>query len=180
VLQKEGHHAGAEVLTELRQIKGWHVDELSLPVEFAFQEDGVQMGIIAGEVSRRGVGDHGCALDSSPGRLVVEIMDHPIDELADFTEKPSIMAEENAEHLGECEDYQAVGQQEQQPLVHVLAEQESAFLGARRAQAVQWPAQGAEHFATEGAEVVGLTVRALAAPSAPGGVARLPPKGLVH
>jgi len=31
-LQEEGDHAGAEVLTELRQIEGWHVDELSLPV----------------------------------------------------------------------------------------------------------------------------------------------------
>ena len=105
MLQKEGHHAGAEILTELRQIKGWHVDELSLPVEFAFQEDGVQMGIIAGEVSRRGVGDHGCALDSSPGRLVVEALDHPIDELFDLTEKPSIIAEKKAEHLGKREDY---------------------------------------------------------------------------
>jgi hypothetical protein len=38
------------------------------------------------------------------------------------------MAEENPEHLGKREDYLVVGQQEQQPLVHVLSEQEGAFL----------------------------------------------------
>ena len=45
VCAEVGDHAEAEVLTELRQIEGRHVEELSLPVESAFQEDGVQMGI---------------------------------------------------------------------------------------------------------------------------------------
>ena len=54
-------------------------------------------------------------------------------------------------YLGKGEDYLTVGQEEQQPLVHVLAEQEGAFLGARGAEV--------EHLAAERTEVVGLTVR---------------------
>jgi hypothetical protein len=100
VLQKVGDHAGAEVLTELRQIEGWHVDRLSLPVESAFQEDGVQMGIEPDEVSRRGISDHSCALDLSSGRLVVESLDHPINELADLPVESPVVAEKNTEHLG--------------------------------------------------------------------------------
>src|SRR5271157_1910580 len=98
------------------------VDEPSLPVESAFQEDSVEMGIEPGEVSRRGVGDHGCALDSAAGRLVVETPDHAVDQLADLPIEHPVVAEKSAEHLGEGEYHLAVWQQKQQPLVHVLAE----------------------------------------------------------
>jgi hypothetical protein len=40
-----------------------------------------------------------------------------------------------------------------------LAEEQGALLGASRTQAVQWPAQGMEHLAAEGAPILGLAVR---------------------
>ncbi len=55
-----------------------------------------------------------------------------------------------------------MGQTQQKLLVHVFAEQQSAFLGAGGAEAVQLPAQGVEDFATEGAEVLAPASRALA------------------
>jgi hypothetical protein len=51
-LQKEGDHAGAEVLAELGQIERRHMDEPSLSVESAFEEDGVQVRIAPGELTR--------------------------------------------------------------------------------------------------------------------------------
>jgi hypothetical protein len=55
-LQEEGDHAGAEVLTELGQIEGRHMDEPPLPVESAFEENGVQVRIPPGELTCGGVG----------------------------------------------------------------------------------------------------------------------------
>lgn len=42
-LQEEGDRGAAEKVTELREIEGWDVDELSLPVESAFEEHGMAM-----------------------------------------------------------------------------------------------------------------------------------------
>ena len=67
-LQEEGAHAGAEVLAELVQIEGWHMDELSLSVESAFEKDGMEVRIPPRALTRGGVGDDGGALDPPPGR----------------------------------------------------------------------------------------------------------------
>jgi len=61
------------------------------------------------------------------------------------------VAKEDAEYLGKREDHLPVRKQEQQPLVHVLAKEDGALLGAGGAQV--------EHLATERAEVVGFTFR---------------------
>jgi hypothetical protein len=68
-------------------------------------------GDALGAQKTRGVGDDGSTLDPPAGRLAVESLDHPIDELADLPVEPPFVAEENAEHLGKREDYLAVGQQ---------------------------------------------------------------------
>jgi len=112
-LEKEGDHAGAEVLAEPVQIEAWHMDEPPLPVESAFEENGVQVRIPPGELTRGGVGDDGGALDLSAGCFVVESLDHAIDELADLPVEPSVVAKENAEHLGKREDHLPVRKQEQ-------------------------------------------------------------------
>ena len=134
------------------------MDEPPLPVESAFEENGVQVRIPPGELTRGGVGDDGGALDLSAGCFVVESLDHAIDELADLPVEPSVVAKENAEQLGKREDHLPVRKQAQQRLIHVLAEQEPAFLGARGAEAVRLPALWAKLFAAEGSDVVGFAV----------------------
>ena len=54
------------------------------------------------------------------------------------------MAEEDAQHLGEREDHLPVGEAKQEPLVHVLAEEQRAFLGAGRTQMEDLAAEGSE------------------------------------
>ena len=81
-----------------------------------------------GELTRGGVGDHCGAVDLPPCRRVVEALDHAVDQLADLPVEPPVMAEERAQYLGKREDHLAVGQQEQEVLVHVPPEQQGAFL----------------------------------------------------
>jgi hypothetical protein len=117
-----------EVLIELGQIEGRHMDEPPLPVESAFEENRVQVRIPPGELTRGGVGDDGGALDPPSCRRVVEALDHAVNQLADLPVEPPVGAEERAQYLGKSEDHLAVGQQEQEVLVHVLPEQQGAFL----------------------------------------------------
>ncbi len=104
--------------------------ESPLPIESAFQEDAVQVGIPSHEVSRRGVGDHGGALDPPARGRAVDALHHAVDQPADIAEEAMVMAEEYSEHLGESEDDLAVREAQQEPLVHVLAEEQGALLRA--------------------------------------------------
>jgi hypothetical protein len=70
-----------------------------------FDEDRVDMGIPSREVARRSAGDHGGALDLSAGRCVGESLNHSVDELADLTVQPPVVAERHAQDLGEGEDH---------------------------------------------------------------------------
>jgi hypothetical protein len=122
----------------------------------------VEVGIEPDEVSRRGVGDHGGTLNPPAGSLAGEALDHAVDEAADLTEEGAVVAEEDAQHLGEvgaaarprCEDHLPVGEAKQEMFVHVLAEEQRAFLGTGRTQSVQQPDQGMEDLAAEGSGVV--------------------------
>ena len=98
------------------------MDEPSLPVEAAFQENPMEMGIPSRELARRRRGDHGGALDLSAGCRMVEALDHAVDELAELAVEPPIVTEENAEHLGKSKDYLPVWEKEQQPFIYVLPE----------------------------------------------------------
>jgi hypothetical protein len=112
------------------------------------------MGIESDEVSRRGVGDHGGTLDPPAGSLVGEALDYAVDEAADLTEEVAVVEEEDSQHLWECEDHLPMGEAKQEPLVHILAEEQRAFLGTERTQSVQQPDQGMEDRAAEWSEVV--------------------------
>ena len=90
----------------------------------------MQVRIPPGELTRGGVGDDGCAVDPPPCRRVVEALDHAVHQLADLPVEPPVVAEERAQHLGECEDDLAVREAQQQPLVHVLAEEQGSLLRA--------------------------------------------------
>ena len=59
------------------------------------------MGIEPGELTRGGVGDDSGALDPPPcRRVVVEALNHPVDQLADFPVEPPVVAEEDTSTLG--------------------------------------------------------------------------------
>ena len=151
VLEEEGDHGSAEVSGEPGEIEGGDMNESSLAIEAAFQEDAVEMGIESDEVSRRGVGDHRGTLDPPAGSLAGEALDHAVDEAADLTEEVAVVAEEDAQHLGDCENHLPVRKAKQELLVHVLAEQQGALLRA-----------GGTHMkdlAAEGSEVVRFTFR---------------------
>jgi hypothetical protein len=150
-MEEEGDHGRAEVSGELGEIEGGNMNESSLAIEAAFQEDAVEVGVEPDEVSRRGVGDHGGTLDPPAGSLVEEALDHAVDESADLTEEVAVVAEEDAQYLGEREDHLPVGESKQEPLVHILAEQQGALLGAGRTQM--------EDLAAEGSKAVRFTFR---------------------
>jgi hypothetical protein len=78
------------------------VHESPLPIESALKEDAVQVGIEPHEVSRRGVGDHGSALDLPARGRAVDAVHHAVDEPAYIADEAMIMADECSEHLGEC------------------------------------------------------------------------------
>ena len=78
---------------------------MPLPIESAFQEDAMEMGIPSHEVSRRRVGDDCSALDPPAGGRVVEALDYAVDELADLTVQAAVMAEEDTDHLWKREDH---------------------------------------------------------------------------
>ena len=104
--------------------------ESPLPIESAFQEDGVQVGVPPNEVSRRGVGDHRSAVDPPARCGAVDVLHHAVAQPADIADQAMTVAEEYAEHLGESEDDVTVREAQQEPLVHVLAEQQGALLRA--------------------------------------------------
>jgi hypothetical protein len=118
------------------------MNESSLAIEATFQEDAVEVGVEPDKVSRRGVGDHGGTLDPPAGSLVREALDHAVDESADLTGEVAVVAEEDAQHLGECEDHLPVGEAKQKLLVHVFDEQQGALLGAGRTQMEDLAAEG--------------------------------------
>ena len=74
-----------------------------------------------------------------------------MDESADLTVELPVMSEEHPQDLGQGEDELPVGQPKHEPLVHVLGEQQRAFLRTRRADI--------ERLAGEGPEVLRLAVR---------------------
>jgi len=52
VLEEEGDHGSAEVSGEPGEIEGGDMNESSLAIEAAFQEDAVKVGVEADKVSR--------------------------------------------------------------------------------------------------------------------------------
>ena len=130
-LEEEGDHGSAEVSGEPGEIEGGDMNESTLAIEAAFQENAVEVGVEPDEVSRRGVGDHGGTLNPPTGSLVGEALDHAVDESADLTEEGAVVTEEDAQHLGECEDHLPVGEAKQELFVHVLAE-EQCVSGSRK------------------------------------------------
>jgi hypothetical protein len=60
----------------------------------------------------------------------VEVLYHAVDEPAYIADEAMIMAEECSEHLGKSEDDLAVREAQQEPLVHVLAEEQGSLLRA--------------------------------------------------
>ena len=99
-------------------------------IETALKDDAVEVGIEPHEVSRRGVGDHGSALDLPARGRAVDALHHAVDEPAYIADQAMIMAEEYSEHLGKSEDDLAVREAQQEPLVYVLAEQQGSRLRA--------------------------------------------------
>ena len=63
------------------------------------------------------------------GRAVDALHD-AVDQPADIADEVMIMAEEHSEHLGECEDNLTVREVEQEPLVHILPEEQGSLLRA--------------------------------------------------
>jgi hypothetical protein len=106
------------------------VHESPFLIETALKDDAVEVGIEPHEVSRRGVGDHGSALDLPARVRAVDPRHHAVDEPAYIADEAMIMAEECSEHLGECGDDLAVREAQQEPLVHVLTEEQGALLRA--------------------------------------------------
>jgi hypothetical protein len=70
-----------------------------------------------------------------PFRLfVVEPLEDGKDESANLRKQPAVVPEIRSQEFREGEDELAVGQGQQEPLVHVLREQEGSLLRARRAE----------------------------------------------
>jgi hypothetical protein len=104
------------------------VNESSLAIEAAFQEDAVERGIEPDEVTPpEGVGDHAGTLDPPAGSHIGEALDHAVDESADLTEEVAVVVEEGAQHFGEVdavarpgrEDHLPVGEAKQEPLTGI-------------------------------------------------------------
>ena len=102
----------------------------------------------------------------------VELREQREDQGGNAAKELPIVTEENAQSLWNGEDQLPMRKLQEEPLVEVFGEKEGAFLRTGRAEG--------EPFTGKGTEVFDSAFGAPAAPSAPGGVARLPPKGLVH
>jgi hypothetical protein len=149
--QKECDDPLAEARAHLAQIDGRDVDESALSVKPFLHEQAVPVGIPSSIFSRALEYDDGVAEDGFSGCCCCEILYQPIDEAADHPMNPAVVAEEDAEHLGNGEDELAVGQPQQKLLVHVLAKQKGPFLRARGAEM--------EDLTTEGAKVLASASR---------------------
>jgi hypothetical protein len=100
----------------------------SLAVEPSLQEQPMPVRVPPKELSRALEDDDRCGADTLASGCRCEIPYQPVDEAADLAMKPAVVAEEHAEHLGDGEDELAVGQPQQELLVHVLAQQEGPLL----------------------------------------------------
>ena len=80
--------------------------------------------------------------DPAAGGDVVEPTDHRVDLLRDLPVEGPVVTEKAAQHLGEGKDHLPVRQLQQQPLVHVLSEQQGAFLGTGRTEVENLAAEG--------------------------------------
>jgi hypothetical protein len=110
------------------------MDESALSVKASLQEQAVPMGIPSRKSSCR-LQYHDCGgADGLAGGRRCEVEYQPVDEAADLSMKPPVVAEEYAEHLGQGEHELLVRQPQQELLVHVLAKKKRPFLGARGAE----------------------------------------------
>ena len=127
-LQEERDDSLAEAGAHLRQIDRRDVDESALAVKASLQEQAVPVGIQPAKRSRA-LEDHDCGgADGLAGGLRCEVAHQPVDEAADLSVKPLVVAEEDAEDLGQGEDELPVRQPQQELLVHVLAQKQGALL----------------------------------------------------
>ena len=83
----------------------------------------------------------------------VELRQEGEDQGGDGAEELLVVTEENAQCFRYGEDELPVRELEEELLIEVFGEQESAFLGAGGAKAVQLPAQGIEPFTGKGTKV---------------------------
>jgi hypothetical protein len=132
--QEECDEPLAEARAHPGQIDDRDVDESALSVEASLQEQAVPVGVPSGEFLRTLEYDDRAAEDCFSGCCYCKIPHQPIDEAADLAVKPAIVAEEDAEHLGNGEDELSVGQAQQKLFFRVFAEQEGAFPAAGRAE----------------------------------------------
>ena len=138
-----------EATAHLLEIHSGDVDETSLCVEVSLEEQAVPVGVPPTEGSRRLEYEDTGAAQRAAGGLGNEVAYQGVDEATDLAVQPLVVAEEDAQDLGQGEDELPVRQSEQKPLVHVLAQEQRPLLRARGAEM--------EDGATEGPEVLRLT-----------------------
>lgn len=69
-------------------------------IETALKDDAVEVGIEPHEVSRRGVGDHGSALDLPARGRAVDALHHAVDEPAYIADEAVIWRKNTRSTLG--------------------------------------------------------------------------------
>ena len=111
-----------EAGAHLGQIDGRGVEESALLVKASLQEQAVPVGVPASELSRALKHHDRGGADGLAGRRRYEVTHQVEEETADFPVKPLVVAEEEAQDLGQREHELPVGQPQQEPLVHVLAQ----------------------------------------------------------
>jgi hypothetical protein len=104
------------------------VDESTVAIEASLQEQSVPVGVPPNELSSALEHNERGATDGLSGCFRGEVPYQPVDEAADLSVKPLVVTKECTEHLGNGEDELAVGQPQQELLVHVLAQQEGPLL----------------------------------------------------
>jgi hypothetical protein len=110
------------------------VEDATLIIKAAFENDSVHMGMESQKVSRRLVGQDCRPGDGPPGRGALEISDHAVDQLHQLGEESAVMTEIGPQQLGDGEGEDAVRQTQQEVLRQELGEKQSALLGARWTQ----------------------------------------------
>ena len=125
---EECHDPLTEADAHLGQIDSRDMDKTTLVVKSSLQEQAMPVGMEAAKGSRTLEDHDGCGAHGLARGLCGEVAHQRVDEAADLAVKPLVVAEEDAQDLGNGEDELTVGQPQQELLVHVLAQQEGPIL----------------------------------------------------
>jgi len=145
-LQEEPDDHPAKILRHPVEVPRGDMHEPAGLIKAAFQHDGVPVWMEPKKLPRRLVGQNHSRCDRPGGCLGIEVLNGGEDESADFGKQPPVVPEIWTQTARDREDELPVGQGQQEPLVHVLGEQQGPFLRAGGIEVEGLAAEGTEVF----------------------------------